>query len=92
MLITSKDAVALAPPLMRALNRAGAAWGCFFTNDGVELLSESGTVEALSGAVRAVACESSWERAGAGGECPIERGSQTINSAMMAEAARLISL
>jgi hypothetical protein len=28
----------------------------------------------------------------AGKDCPVERGSQTVNSALMAEAARVVSL
>ncbi len=91
--VTTKDAAAVAPPLMRALNRAGVSWGCFVTNDGVVLLREPDFIEALSGATRSVACEHSWEKAGgASADCPIERGSQTINSTMMAEAERLVSL
>ncbi len=91
--ISSADGAAMAVPLMRALTRAGVAWGCFVTNDGVRLLDDGGMIEALDGAMRAVVCESSWEKTGrAAAECPIERGSQTINSAMMAEARRLVSL
>ncbi len=91
--ISSADGAAVATPLMRALTRAGVAWGCFVTNDGVRLLEDDGIIEALGGAARAVVCEHSWEKAGhAATDSPIERGSQTINSLMMAEAGRLVSL
>ncbi|HEC90194.1 MAG TPA: hypothetical protein ENI55_00860 [Alphaproteobacteria bacterium] len=91
--ISSADGAAVAGPLMRALTRAGGAWGCFVTNDGVRLLDDDGIIEAMSGAARAVVCERSWEKTGrAVADCPIEKGSQTINSAMMAEARRLVSL
>jgi len=91
--ITSRDAGKLAVPLMRALSRAEVSWSCFMTNDGAELLRERAFTDALSGADRAVVCEHSWEKLANNGEnCPIERGSQTINSTMMAEAERLVSL
>ncbi len=91
--VTSREAVAVAIPLMRALHRGGADWACFVTNDGAELLRDAGFVAALQSAGRAVVCEHSWEAAGGKAEdCPIERGSQTINSAMMAEADRVVSL
>jgi hypothetical protein len=95
--ISSADGAAVAAPLMRALTRAEVAWGCFVTNDGVKLLADDGIIEALGGAARAVVCEHSWEKTRkktghAAVDCPIERGSQTINSAMMAEARRLVSL
>ncbi len=91
--ISSGDGIAVAAPLMRALTRAKVAWGCFLTNDGVRLLDDDGIIEALGGAARAVVCERSWEKAGgAAADCPVERGSQTINSAMMAETRRLVSL
>ncbi len=91
--VTSQNALAIATPLMRALTRGGVTWGCFVTNDGVALLRDGDFIEALSGAARAVACEHSWEKVGGtAADCPIERGSQTINSTMMAEAERLVSL
>jgi hypothetical protein len=91
--VTSRDAASVAAPLMRALTRGGAPWGCFFTNDGVRMLRDGDFIDALAGAERAVVCEHSWDMAGGtADDCPIERGSQTINSVMMAEAARLVSL
>lgn len=91
--VTTPESGPIASPLMRALSRAGIDWGCFVTNDGVRLLRDDAFVTALAGARRAVVCEHSWEKAGGTApDCPIELGSQTINSAMMADAARLISL
>ena len=91
--ITSRDAGALATALMRALSRAEVSWGCFVTNDGAELLRDSKFTDALGGAGRAVVCEHSWKKlVNAPQNCPVEQGSQTINSTMMAEAERLVSL
>ena len=91
--VTTREAGGLAIPLMRALGRANIDWACFVTNDGAELLADSAFVAALGSAGRTVVCEHSWEAGGGSPEtCPIERGSQTINSTMMAEADRVVSL
>lgn len=91
--VTSREAGRIAVPLMNALGRGGLDWACFVTNDGAELLRDEAFLKALQSAGRAVVCEHSWEGVGgAAANCPIERGSQTINSAMMGEAERLVSL
>lgn len=92
VMITTRDSGRIAVPLMQALSRAGATWGCFFTNDGVELLLDDACRTAVKSAQRAVTCEHSWVAASIGGACPVELGSQTINSAMMTEAGRVVSL
>ncbi|MBT7943694.1 MAG: hypothetical protein HN719_10100 [Alphaproteobacteria bacterium] len=91
--VTSQDGASIAVPLMRALTRAGAVWGCFVTNDGVQLLFDDAFIDTLGGATRSLVCEHSWEKTGQEiTECPIDRGSQTINSEMMGDATRLVSL
>ncbi|MCW8835695.1 MAG: hypothetical protein OQJ99_04920 [Rhodospirillales bacterium] len=78
---------------MRSLTRAGVEWQCFMTNDGVRLLYDETFVAALDGSGRTVVCKHSWGKVGGTDEdCPVEIGSQTNNSAMMANAVRLISL
>ena len=72
--------------------RAGVAWGCFLTNDGVRALADPAFLAVLGSAARAAACEYSWHRYMEGAPCPAELGSQTVNSALMAEANRVISL
>lgn len=78
-------------PLVRAARRAHASFAVFFTHEGVLGLKDADLVAALSGA-RAVVCEESWHRFCPGLTCPVENGSQTINSALMAEAERVVSL
>ena len=90
--ITTRESGPIAVPLMQALSRAGVTWGCFFTNDGVELILDDVCQMAVKSAQRAVICEHSWAGASIGGDCPVELGSQTINSAMMTEAGRVVSL
>tara|TARA_B100001142_G_C14222063_1_gene611937 strand:+ start:381 stop:674 length:294 start_codon:yes stop_codon:yes gene_type:complete len=91
--VTSRDSEKIALPLMRALTRANTDWGCFLTNDGVELLENKMFVDALSVSSQALVCEYSWEKAGKNiKNCPIEKGSQSFNSSMMGQALRLVSL
>ena len=90
--VSSANAARVVLSLARAGARAGVKWGCFFTNDGVRGLADAALVEALTGAERAVVCEHSWQQVMGDGVPPIEAGSQTVNSAMMAEADRVVSL
>ncbi len=79
-------------PLAHACIRKGIAWGCFFTNDGVRLLADSGIRSLMGVANQAIACEHSWQRFMAGESCPVELGSQTNHSALLATAARVITI
>ncbi|GKY88428.1 hypothetical protein [Sinisalibacter aestuarii] len=90
--ITTPNAAPVAAALGWALTAEGASWGCFLTNDGVKALGEAEFSTAIDGAARVAVCEHSWDLHMAGADCPVERGSQTVNSALMAEAARVVSL
>ena len=89
--ITTPASAPIAAALGRALSAKGATWAAFLTNDGVKALDDGDFIAASKGAERVAACEHSWD-AHMTGECPVERGSQTVNSGLMAEAARVISL
>jgi len=90
--LTTPDAARIAAPLGRALTTKGATWGCFLTNDGVRALGDSDFLTASTAASRIAVCEHSWDLHMAGQACPVETGSQTINSILMAEAAKVVSL
>lgn len=90
--VTTPNAKRFVAGLSAACVRAGISWSCFFTNDGVRALADEALVSNLCAAERAVVCEHSWDLHMVARECPIERGSQTINSALMAEARRVVSL
>jgi hypothetical protein len=92
LVITTRNSGRIAIPLMQGLSRAGVNWGCFFTNDGVELIKLTACQEAVKLAKRAVVCEHSWDTLSNGAYCSVEMGSQTINSSMMTETSRVISL
>jgi hypothetical protein len=89
--VTTAGGGDLLQPLTLAAKRAGARCAVFFTHEGVIGLKNPALVSALGG-VRAVVCEESWHRFCPGLECPVENGSQTINSALMSEARKVVSL
>jgi len=78
--------------LTEACTRRKQTFLCFFTGDGVEILSDSQVIEILSNAERAVVCEHSWGKYFADQQPPIEEGSQTDHSAMVSKAERVVSL
>jgi len=75
-----------------ACHRAGVSWACFLTNDGVKVLADKAVRSVLKDAQRTVVCEHSWKRHMGKAEIPVERGSQTTNSILMAEADQVVSL
>jgi hypothetical protein len=90
--VGTPDGGQLLAPLARAAARAGCRFGAFFTHEGVRGLNADDVRAALGAAERAVVCEESWQRYCPGQPCPVEAGSQTINSALMGEAAKVVSL
>lgn len=79
-------------PLARACQRRGVSWACFFTHQGVALLTDPELLEALPPDGRAIACEHSWQRYMGKATCPVSLGSQTNHSALIAEAAKVVAL
>jgi hypothetical protein len=87
---TEKGARILAG-LARACARANVRYACFFTHEGVRALGDPALAQALAGAVRAAACEKSWQSFFPGRACPVEPGSQTVNSELVGAARRVVS-
>lgn len=79
-------------PLAQACRRGGCSFGAFFTHEGVLALKDTALQVALEYASQAVVCEESWRRFCGELPCPVEQGSQTVNSAMMGEVRRVVSL
>ena len=92
VIVTTRSAGSVLIPLGEALGRRRVCWGAFFTNDGVETLQDEKVVGALASGERAVVCQESWNLHLPGVECPVELGSQTNNSALVAAAERIVSL
>jgi hypothetical protein len=90
--IATSEGAHAAAGLARACERAGIGWSCFLTNDGVRVLADPAFAAVLRSAARAQACEHSWNRYMGAAPCSIELGSQTSNSALMAEARHVVSL
>lgn len=93
LIVLSTDrAAGVFVPLARAAARRRVVLGCFFTNDGVKLLADAAVQDVMRNASVAVACEHSWERNMKGVSCPVDLGSQTDHSALVAQAARVVAL
>jgi hypothetical protein len=90
--VTSGKAAKVLVPLARACNRNSISWACFFTGNGVKNLSDEDVKEIITGAVKAVACEVSWEQYMGDDTCPVETGSQTNNSALVGETEKVVSI
>jgi len=91
-LVSRPEAAPILAPLMRACGRRGARWACFFTGLGVKAAADPAVCKLLLRAERAVICEHSWRRFMEDAPCPAEFGSQTENSALAQDAARIVSL
>ena len=92
LLVTNPQAGFIIQSLARACDRAGIEWAAFFTHDGVMLLADPGVCAAVSQAGRVIACQDSWNRYMTGKDCPVDLGSQTNNSELVAQARRIVSL
>jgi len=90
--VSSGDSANLLVPLARACDRNAVTWSCFFTGDGVKTLAREEVLATVAGALKATACEVSWERHMGDQPCPVEIGSQTNNSAMVGYNDKVISL
>ena len=90
--VASDKAAEVLVPLAGACSRNSIPWACFFTGNGVKNLSREDVNEIITGAVKAVACEASWELYMGDDICPIEIGSQTNNSALVGETDKVVSI
>ena len=79
-------------PLAQACAAKGINWAVFFTNDGVAMLGDEKLVKALGSTSQAIVCHESWIKFMSEAPCPLELGSQTNNSAMLADATRVLGL
>lgn len=90
--VSTPEGGALLSHLAQAARRAGATFAAFFTHEGVLGLRSEALVDSLRAAERAAACEESWHRFCPGLDCPVESGSQTVNSGLMAQAEKVVAL
>jgi len=92
LIVTCGDAAPLLAPLTAACGRRQIEWAAFFTHDGVIALDDPRVRVALQSGSQVIACQDSWNHHRPTQSCPVELGSQTSNSAMIAAAARIVSL
>ena len=90
--ISNPEAGTYLGPLLAACERRGLHWSCFFTNDGVRAVMHDKVRSLLPRAAQAAVCGDSWKRFMGDADCPIEVGSQTEHSALVAEAEKIVSL
>ncbi len=92
LIVTSRDAGALLAPLAEACGRRRIDWVAFFTDEGVLTLRDPQVQRALRSARQSIACQDSWNHYLPAEGCPVELGSQTDNSALIASVTRIVSL
>lgn len=92
MVVSNPDSAPILVSVLAACRRRGTRCGLFFTNDGVKALVDSKLRQALPWADQAIVCEHSWHRFMADQPCPVQQGSQTDNSLMVGQAAKILSL
>lgn len=78
--------------LTDACKRARIEFNCFFTGDGVNQLEDAEVVTLANSASQSIVCEHSWDKSFPAKEPPVEKGSQTDHSRMVATAHRVVSL
>ena len=92
ILVSNPGSKPILLPLAQACTRKGINWSVFFTNDGVSMLGDEKLVERLGSTSQAIVCHESWDKFMSEQTCPLELGSQTNNSAMLADAKRVLGL
>jgi len=90
--VSSGESANVLVPLARACDRNAVTWSCFFTGDGVKTLAREEVRATVAGALKAMACEVSWERHMGDQPCPVKIGSQTNNSAMVGDVDKIVSI
>lgn len=92
VIVSTPESARLLLPLAGACRRRGLRWTCFFTNDGIRVLTDPAVAQAILCAEDPVACAHSWARCRGEAPCPIRLGSQTDSSALVARAEKVIGL
>lgn len=92
VLVTTSDAHSILVPLGHACARQKIRWAVFFTNDGVKNLQDEAVVGSVESGQTVIACQDSWNHHLPNVDCPVELGSQTNNSAFIAQAEHIVSI
>lgn len=92
ILVTTSGAHSILVPLGQACARQNIRWAAFFTNDGVKNLQDEAVLSAVGSGQTVIACQDSWNHHLPGVDCPVELGSQTNNSALIAQTEHIVSI
>ena len=79
-------------PLLEKFNEREIKFSCFFTGTGVLNLTDSKLLKVLDISSKAIVCHQSWEKYFPEKKSPIEEGSQTNLSEMIAGDFKVVSL
>jgi hypothetical protein len=92
LVISHADLENFLHPLLEKLNEREINFSCFFTGTGVLNLSNSKLLKSLNNSSKAIVCHQSWEKYFPKKKSPIEEGSQTNLSEMIAGDYKVFSL
>ena len=90
--ISHQNASKVFEPLAMSCIRQNISYECFFTGIGVKNLNESALEYVIQSAQKSIVCHQSWEIHCQNNKSPVEEGSQTNLSEMIAKHDRVISL
>ena len=79
-------------PLLEKFNEREIKFSCFFTGTGVLNLTDSKLLKVLDISSKAIVCHQSWNKYFPEKKSPIEEGSQTNLSEMIAGDYKVLSL
>ena len=92
LVVTKPDSSQILANLIRACVRLDQKVSCFFTNDGVLALDNKTVLDAVQSTEEATVCMESWRTFMGEAACPVQEGSQTHHSRLVAEATAIVSL
>ena len=92
LVISHEDLENFLQPLLEKFNERKINFSCFFTGIGVLNLSDSKLLNVLNNSAKAIVCHQSWEKYFPEKKSPIEEGSQTNLSEIIAGDYKVFSL
>lgn len=92
LVISHNDLEKFLQPLLEKFNERKINFSCFFTGTGVLNLTDSKLLKILNISSKAIVCHQSWEKYFPEKKSPIEEGSQTNLSEMIAGDYKVFSL
>ena len=92
LIVSHKNLEAFLCPFISQLVERGIQFQCFFTGEGVLNLEQSELIDLLKKSSSSVVCHQSWQKFFNKTSSPINEGSQTNLSEMIADQVKVVSL